>query len=177
LIVVPKEGQKESLEDWLHRELAGSDVSILTYHKEVSRIQQEARQNMTSIALLESIIAIVAALGIAVLNYIFTSQRQSEFGILYALGHGRRKLTRRVLGETSFMILVAWVISALVAMLMMLLLRFGIYEPRGLSFDLLNFTPWLYTLPIPVLVLLITTWSTARTLSKLDPISIIERRG
>jgi len=177
LIVVPKEGQKESLEDWLHRELAGSDVSILTYHKEVSRIQQEARQNMTSIALLESIIAIVAALGIAVLNYIFTSQRQSEFGILYALGHGRKKLTRRVLGETSFMILVAWVISALVAMLMMLLLRFGIYEPRGLSFDLLNFTPWLYTLPIPVLVLLITTWSTARTLSKLDPISIIERRG
>jgi ABC-type lipoprotein release transport system permease subunit len=177
LIVVPKEGQKEALDDWLEGEFAGSDISVLTHRLEVSRIQQEARQNMSAIALLESLIAIVAALGLAVLNYIYTSQRQPEFGVLYALGYGRRKLVGRVFGETSTVIGVAWVISALVSILALFVLRFGLYEPRGLSFDLINFTPWLYTLPIPFLVLLITTLSTARTLSKLDPISIIERRA
>lgn len=177
LLVVPKEGQKDILDEWLESELAKSNVSVLTHRREVSRIQQEARNNMRSIALLESVIAIVAAIGMTVLNYIYTSQRQSEFGILYALGHGRRKLAGRVLAETSFMIAAAWMLSALAAVLMMLSLRFGVYAPRGISFSILNLTPWLYTLPIPVLVLLITTGSTVLTLSKLDPISIIERRA
>jgi len=51
-----------------------------------------------------------------------------------------------------------------------------VFEPRGLAFGLFNLTPWLYTLPIPVLVLAISAGSTARTLSKLDPITIIEGR-
>jgi ABC-type lipoprotein release transport system permease subunit len=176
LIVVPKEGQNVALAAWLEVELIGVDAHVLTYRSEVSRIRQKAQQDMLSIALLEGVIAIVAAGGLAVLNYIFIAQRQSEFGVLYALGHGRRQLVRRLLGETSFTIVVAWGLSALVALIAMLALRYGLYEPRGLTFDLFNLTPWLYTLPIPLIVLAITAGSTARTLSKLDPITIIERR-
>jgi len=176
LIVVPKEGQKDIMDNWLESELAGSEVAVLTHHQEVSRIQQEAHQNMSSIAILESVIAIAAAIGLAVLNYIFTAQRQSEFGVLYALGHDRRQLVGRVLRETSFITVIAWLLSAMVAMIVMLSLRYGLYEPRGLIFSFFNLTPWLFTLPIPIVVLVVTAGSTAWTLSKLDPISIIERR-
>ena len=89
LIVVPKEGQKDALDDWLEGELVGVDASVLTHRSEVSRIRQKAQQDMLSMALLEGVIAIVAAIGLAVLNYIFTAQRQSEFGMLHALGYGR----------------------------------------------------------------------------------------
>lgn len=176
LVVVPKEGQKSVLDDWLEEELVGDNTAVLTHRSELSRVQQKVQQDMQSIALLEGVIAIVAAIGLAALNHIFIAQRQSEFGVLYALGYGRKQLVRRIFGETSFTIVVAWGLSAVIALIAMLILRFGLYEPRGLVFNLFNIVPWFYTLPIPLVVLAITTGSTVRTLSKLDPISIIEKR-
>jgi ABC-type antimicrobial peptide transport system permease subunit len=118
----------------------------------------------------------VAALALAVLNYIFTSQRQAEFGVLHALGYSRMRLVGRVFGETAFTTLASWGMSAILTLLLLLFMRFAVFDPRGLTFNLFNITPWLYTLPIPILVLVVTAGSTARTLSKIDPISIIERR-
>ena len=176
LILLPKAGQKGALDDWLENELAGVDASVLTYRQQVARIQDKARQDMLSIALLEGVIAAVAAIGLAVLNYIFVSQRQAEFGVLHALGYGRRQLVRRVLGETAFTVGIAWGLSAIIGLIGMLVLSFALFAPLGLTFDPFNLTPWLYTLPIPVAVLAVTAGTTARTLSRLDPVSVIERR-
>jgi len=176
LIVVPKTGQKDSLDDWLENELAGAAASVLTHRQQVSRLQQKARQDMFGMALLEVVIGIVAALGLAVLNYVYISQRQSEFGVLHALGYGRLQLVGRVLGETALVTGVAWAATAILWLIGMLCLRFLVFAPQGLTFNLLNFTPWLYTLPIPVAVLVVTSGTTAWTLSRLDPMSIIERR-
>jgi hypothetical protein len=176
LMVVPKAGQKDALDAWLEVELAGGEASVLTYRQEIDRVQAKARQDMLSMALLEGVIAAVAAIGLAVLNYIFISQRQSEFGVLHALGYGRRQLVGRVLGETAFTAGIAWGLSGIIGLMGMLLLRYALFAPLGLSFDLFNITPWLYTLPIPVAVLAVTAGTTARTLSKLDAVSIVERR-
>jgi hypothetical protein len=176
LILVPKAGQKGALDDWLENELAGVAASVLTHRQQVSRIQDKAWQDMLSIAWLEVVIAAVAAFGLAVLNYIFISQRQAEFGVLHALGYDRWQLVRRVLGETAFTVGIAWGLSAIIGLMGMLLLRFALFAPLGLTFDLLSITPWLYTLPIPVAVLAATTGTTARTLARLDPVSVVERR-
>jgi ABC-type lipoprotein release transport system permease subunit len=176
LIVVPKAGQKELLDDWLENELAGPDASVLTYRQQLSLVQEKAQQDMLGIAFLEGILALVAAIALAVLNYIFAAQRQSEFGVLHALGYGRWQLIGRMLKETVFMTGTAWGFSVFITLIAMLLLRFGVFAPRGLTFSLFNLTPWLYTLPIPVAVLAVTTGTTARTLFKLDPVAVIERR-
>jgi ABC-type antimicrobial peptide transport system permease subunit len=131
---------------------------------------------MFAMGLLQSVIAIVTAIALAVLNYIFVSQRQSEFGVLHALGFGRLQLVGRVLWETAFTAGTAWCLSAIIGLIGLLYLRYGLFAPLGLRFDLLNITPWLYTLPIPIAVLAVTGATTARTLTKLDPVSIIERR-
>ncbi len=176
LIVVPKAGQKAALDDWLQNELSGPDASVLTFRQQVASVREKARQDMVGMALLEVVIGIVAALGLAVLNYIYISQRQSEFGILHALGYGRLHLVGRVLGETAFVTGIAWGATALLGLIAMLCLRLALFAPKGLSFDILNIAPWLYTLPIPILVLVVTTGTTTWTLSRLDPMSIIERR-
>jgi ABC-type lipoprotein release transport system permease subunit len=176
LIVVPKAGKKEIMDHWLESELAGLDAAVLTHRKQMASLQQNARSQMLAMALLESVIAIVVALALAVLNYIFVSQRRSEFGVLHALGYARRQLVGRVVRETAFTAGIAWGFSAMVMLLGMLCLRFVIFSPRGLALDLFNITPWLYTLPIPIAVLAVTMVTTARMLSRLDPISIIERR-
>jgi ABC-type antimicrobial peptide transport system permease subunit len=176
LLVVPKAGQKGALDDWLEMELAGIDASVSTYRQEVDRIQNKARQDMLSVALLEGLIAVVAAIGLAVLNHVFTSQRHAEFGVLHALGYSRLHLVGRALRESAFTTGAAWALSAVVALAGMFLMRSAVFAPRGLTFGLSSLTPWLYTLPIPIAVLAVTTGTTARTLSALDAVSIIERR-
>jgi putative ABC transport system permease protein len=176
LFVVPKPGQKQILDDWLKSEVAGIDASVLTYQQELARIRRSAQNQIFSIVVLQAIIAIVAALSIAVLNHIYIAQRQAEFGMLHALGYKRNFLVGRVLQEYGSITLIAWGLSAVLTLLAMVYLRFGVYEPIGLTFKLLKLTPWLYTLPIPTVVLIVTAFTTARTLSKLDPIAIIERR-
>ena len=53
----------------------------------------------------------------------------------------------------------------------------NIYAPAGLSLDLANLTPWLFTLPIPMAVVATSTGTIARTLARLDPVSIVESRS
>jgi ABC-type antimicrobial peptide transport system permease subunit len=176
LIVVPKAGQKDTLDDWLENELVGVDASVLTYHRQVSRARGKAQQDMLAMGLLQSVIAIVTAIALAVLNYIFFSQRQAEFGVLHALGYGRWRLMCRVLWETAFTTGGAWGFSAIIGLIGLIYLRFGVFAPLGLTFDLFDITPWLYTLPIPVSVLAVSVATIARMLSRLDPVGIIERR-
>jgi putative ABC transport system permease protein len=176
LIVVPKAGQKDTLDDWLENELASDGVSVLTYRQQVDRARKSARSMMLAYALLESVIAVVAAIGLAVLNYIFISERQSEFGVLHALGYGRLRLVWRSIGETAFTTGVAWGLSVILFLIGLLALQFAVFAPLGLRLDVFNLTPWLFTLPVPVAVLAVTGGTIARTLGKLDPVSVIERR-
>lgn len=177
LLVVPKPGEKQNVDNWLMQEIAGYQALVLTYDLEISRVRQSAQNQIFSIVVIQAIIAIVAAVGMAVLNHIYITQRQAEFGLLNALGHKRSFLVGRVLLEYGSMTLIAWGLSAALMSVVILYLRFVVYEPIGLTFKLLKLTPWLYTLPIPVTVLLVAAITTARTFSKLDPIAIIERRS
>jgi hypothetical protein len=43
-------------------------------------------------------------------------------------------------------------------------------------FDFFNLTPWFYTLPVPVAVLVVSAGAVGWTLARLDPVTIIERR-
>jgi len=177
LFVVPKPGQKEILDDWLENELVGEEfVQVMTYRQEVVRGQEELAGFMKVMALIEIIIAFVAASALAGLSYIFISQRQVEFGVLHALGFKRIQLIWRVLQEIILTTGVAWFFSTILGLILVLYMRFCIFAPLGLVFDLFNISAWLYTLPIPLAVLAVTAGTTAWTLSKLDPVSIIERR-
>lgn len=176
LLVVPKAGQKALLDDWLEHELPGDGGWVSTYSLEIRRVEEQARSVILTVALLESLIAVVAAGALAVLNYISISQRQSEFGVLHALGHGRPRMIWRTAEETLLTAGAAWGCSALMFLGGLAALKVWVFGPLGLEFNPFNVLPWLSTLPIPAAVLVATAGTTAHTLSKLDPVSIIERR-
>ncbi|MBL7077470.1 MAG: hypothetical protein ISS31_08355 [Kiritimatiellae bacterium] len=176
LIVVPRAGQKDVLDDWLESKVASDDVLVLTYRQQYARHQEHMRNILSTMGLLEVVFTVVTAVALAVLNYISVSQRRSELGVLSALGHGNWRLVWRLLRETMFTTGTAWGVSIGLCLLGMLALRSTVFVPFGLRLNLANPIPWLFTLPIPVAVLAVTSGTVARTLSKLDPVSIIERR-
>jgi hypothetical protein len=71
---------------------------------------------------------------------------------------------------------VAWLIGAVVCAAGMVYMQANVYAPRGLTLDFFNPAPWLFTLPMPVSVIVVSTGLVAWTLSRLDPVAVIERR-
>jgi ABC-type lipoprotein release transport system permease subunit len=176
LIIVPKAGQKTTLDAWLESQIDGMRRIVLTYGNQEAWLQEAMNTALFTFSLMESIIALVAALALAGLNYIFVTQRQAEFGVLNALGFGRLQLVWRVARESLFTTGVAWLLGLLGCGVILVYLQYGLYAPSGLTIDFFNPTPWLFTLPVPVAVLAVSAGAVAWALSRLDPVTVIERR-
>jgi hypothetical protein len=177
ILVVPVVGRKNQLDAWLEESVASERTRVETYDT-----WQKDRRDLVQMMLLvfgavEGTVAIVAALALAILSYLFFNQRREEFGILHALGHSRRWLVRRTVGETVSVVAVAWLIGAAVCLAGLGYVWATVCSPRGLDLELLNPVPWLFTLPMLLAVVTIGAGLVSWMLAKLDPVSIIERRS
>jgi ABC-type lipoprotein release transport system permease subunit len=177
LLVVPAEGRKDELDDWLEKNVASTQTFVQTYDTQYREVQQAKKAILLVCAALESIIAVVAAIALAVLNYIFFAQRREEFGVLHAMGRSRPWLVLRAVRETISVVGLAWLIGAVVCVTGLILAQVYIYAPKGMSIDFSILTPWLFTLPIPLAVVAASAGVVAWMLSKFDPVSVIERRA
>lgn len=176
LFVVPTEGRKDELDAWLEENVDSAQTDVATYNAKYSELQQTMRDEALIFAATEGGIAIVAAIAVATMSYIFFVQRREEFGVLHTVGRSRLWLILRTVRETGSVVAVAWLISAVVYGVSLICAQAIVYAPRGLSLDLFNPIPWLFTLPIPLTIVLASAGTIARMLSRLDPVSIIERR-
>jgi ABC-type lipoprotein release transport system permease subunit len=176
LLAIPNEGHEAELAAWLEQHVASPQTEVSTYEAVYRDAQQTLVALVTLFVAVESIIAIIAAVALAALNHIFFAQRRDEFGILYAIGRSRPWLIFRTVKETGSAVGLAWLLGAAVCMAGLLVAQDAIYGPRGLSLNLANLTPWLFTLPIPLVVIAVSSGTIGRMLRKLDPVSTIERR-
>jgi len=177
LLVIPTDGHKSELDEWLEKHVASEQTAVRTYETQLSRHRQDTLILLLLFGIVESIIAVVAAVALAVLSYTFFTQRREEFGILHAMGCRRLWLVLRTAGETTSVVIVAWLIGAAVCMAGLAYLQVGLYAPKGLTLNFFNPVPWLFTLPTPLAVVAVSTGLVAWMLSRLDPVSIIERRS
>jgi hypothetical protein len=176
LLVVPTVGEKSELDDWLEKEVASAQTSVRTYDTQYGELQEATRGTLLLFAGLESVLAVIAAVALAVLNYIFFAQRRDEFGVLHAMGRSRVWLILRAAGETISAVAAAWLLGALVCVIGLVIAQANIFGPKGVSLDFTNLAPWLFTLPIPIAVVIASAGVVAWLLFRLDPVSIIERR-
>jgi ABC-type lipoprotein release transport system permease subunit len=177
MLILAGAGREAELEAWLEQDVASAQTEVVTYAATHLETQETALALVALFAGVESIIAIIAAIALAALNHIFFAQRQDEFGILHAIGRSLPWLVFRTVKETGTMVGLAWLLGAAVCIVALLAVQNAVYGPRGLSLNLANLMPWLFTLPIPLAVVAASAGTIAWTLSKLDPVSIIERRA
>jgi predicted lysophospholipase L1 biosynthesis ABC-type transport system permease subunit len=151
-------------------------TTVWTYAMASRVLRRASRGLFLMIAVVESIVAAVAAIALAALNTIFFGQRKDEFGVLNALGKGRLWLILRTVKETTTVVGLAWLIGAAICVAGLLLAQANIYAPQGLTMDFFNPAPWLFTLPIPLAVFAASAGAIAWMLRGLDPVAVIERR-
>jgi len=174
-LVLPVEGREPEVEAWLEESIASPRVSVTTFRKNYQTHREGERDGLQIMVLTEAFIVTVAIIGLSILNTIFFTQRRDEFGILYAVGHSRTRLLTRTLRESVGVVSVAWLVGAALCVAF-LFYQSNVCVGMGSRLDLLNIRPWLFTFPIPLAVVAASTGTIARTLSKLDPVSIIERK-
>jgi len=175
-LIIPFQGNKNDLDIWLEDSVASAQTEVTTYQVRLRKYQQTIQAMLLMITGVEFIIAVVAAFALSILNHIFYSERKEEFGLLNAIGRSRLWLVLRTVKETASVVGIAWLIGALVCVASILIAKIAIYTPQGLNLDLFNPVPWLFTLPIPLAVIAVGAGTISRTLSRLDPVAIIERR-
>jgi len=176
LLIAPVPGQRAALDAWLATEIASEQRTVETHNSQQEWFQEASKVGLLALTLMESIIALVAALALAGLNYVFIMQRQIEFGVLSALGFNRRQLVWRATRETVLITTFAWAVGLVGCTGVLLHLNYNVYAPVGFRLDFLDPTPWLYTLPIPIAVLGVSAGAVAWILTRLDPVAVIERQ-
>ena len=182
LLIIPREGQKQTLDNWLegadgrHPGVDSTQTRIIIHDIEEREYREMMTGTVLTFAALEYMIAAVAAIALATLNHIFFTQRREEFGILNAIGRSRRWLVLRTMKETGSVAGIAWVVGAVLCGIGLLGVQSFVYGPRGLTVDFFSLSPWLLTLPLPLTVIAASAGVVAWMLIRLDPVSIIERR-
>jgi ABC-type lipoprotein release transport system permease subunit len=176
MFLVPAEGRKAEMDSWLEENVASPQTAVQTYDVFHAKFQQTMIGAFFMFAVVESVIAIVAAVALATLNYIFFAQRREEFGTLHAMGYSRRWLVLRTVKESASAAALAWLIGAAACIAGLIYIQVNLYAPKGLSLDFGNLAPWLFTFPIPLAVVVASAGTIAWILSRLDPVAVIERR-
>jgi ABC-type antimicrobial peptide transport system permease subunit len=176
LLVIPRQGQKQALDSWLEGSVASTQAQVITHVMREREYREMMTATVLTFAALEYMVAAVAAIALATLNHIFFTQRREEFGILNALGRGRRWLVLRTMKETGSVAGIAWIVGAVLCGIGLLGVQSLVYGPRGLTVDFTSLSPWLLTLPLPLTVVAASAGVVAWMLHRLDPVSIIERR-
>lgn len=176
LLVLPREGRKSEMDAWLEESVASEQTAVRVF----DRIQMDYRIAAWAVLVLfgiiEGVIAVVAAVALAILSYTFFIQRRDEFGVLHALGHSRRWLVQRTARESASVVAVAWLLSVVLCGIGLIYMQEAVFAPRGMTFNLFSPAPWVFTLPMPMAVVTVSAGLIARTLRKLDPVTVIERR-
>jgi ABC-type lipoprotein release transport system permease subunit len=175
-LIIPVAGQEAEVEAWLEKSIASPQVTVETFGSTYRSLTKFRMSLFLFLATTESILAIAAALALAILNTIFVSQRRDEFGTLHAVGHGRAGLVVRTLRESTSIAAIAWLIGAVCCAILVLGTQSIVYAPRGMTLSLTNVTPWLFTLPIPLVSIAASAGTIGWALSRLDPVAVIERR-
>jgi ABC-type antimicrobial peptide transport system permease subunit len=176
LLIIPRQGQKQALDDWLEHSLDPTRVNVITHAIKAREYKEMTTTTVLILALLEYMIAAVAAIALATLNHIFFTQRRQEFGILNAIGRSRRWLVLRTMKETSSILGIAWVIGAVACAGGLLAVQNLVYGPRSLSVNFFNPMPWMLTMSLPLTVILVSAGAVTWMLRGIDPVSIVERR-
>jgi len=177
LLVVAKDGRKAAMDRFLRDIAASGRIEVWIYEEWVEKIYTEIATLYLLVGLVELVFTTIVAVAGGFISYLNFRQRRGEFAIRHALGHSRVGLICQALLETLGLAGAAWVGGEIVGTVILAWLAVTFYEPQGMVMNWLNPITLLFTLPIPVLVTLAGVFPVAWSLSRMDPISIIERRA
>jgi len=173
-IVVAKPGRVAELNAFL-RTL--KDVKVYDKARAVDDVTQGFDRILLVIRFISALLIIVVSFVVGLINNIFFAQRVDEFAVLMAIGHTQRRVFRMVAGETAGLMAMSWTLGMASGVAVFAAFRALVMEPRGIPLPLWQPGPILTSLALPVVAQAFAVVTVLGRLRRLDPVTIIERRG
>ena len=174
LLVVAKPGRTDAMNAWL-RELP--DVKLYDRAQAVEDVSEGFDRILLILNFVSITLIVVVSVVVGMIHSIFFGQRMDEFAVLLAIGHTRRRLLRKVSLETAGLMAVSWTAGLAGAVAVLAVFRAAVLQPLGVEIPLVQPLAVAVSLSLPVVAHLFATVTVLRRLRRLDPVSIIERRG
>lgn len=175
LLVAARAGHKAAVDDFLETAIRSEYTEVETFAI-LARTYGIARFGVYVIfGIVNSVVAIVMALTVGIINRIAITNRLSEFGLLHALGRHKGQLIRRLTLETAAVAGLGYLVGLGIALAIMLWLKNSLFYNLGVEVNLLNLAPFLFVLPIPLITVALTFLSVKRIFARLDAVAIVER--
>ena len=169
-------GQEAELEAFLDS-LPSEEVFVIHRSFAQRRFKSLTTNIDTIIWILNVGSIVVLSLALGLLNIIFFMQRANEFGLLAALGYARQFLVRRTFLEVAVTAVAGWVTGILFTYGIYSALNALLFVPRGLeALSVLTGRIFLFTVPVPITVMIFSVAIVMWQLWRMDPVTIIERR-
>ncbi|MBV8879718.1 MAG: ABC transporter permease [Planctomycetaceae bacterium] len=173
-IVVAKPGRTAELNRYL-RTL--KDVKVYDKARAVDDVTQGFDRIILVFRFISVLLIVVVSFVVGLINNIFFSQRIDEFAVLMAIGHTQKRLFRMVAGETAALMAVSWTLGLGLGIGLFAAFRALVMDPRGIPLPLWQPGPVLVSLILPIVAQAFAVGTVLGKLRRLDPVTIIERRG
>lgn len=169
-------GDQDRLDRWADRAFKGERAQVFAYFK----LEKDTNEMFTILYKILNVVigmlVLVITLMMGMLINIYQSQRLVEFGLLQALGYTKRHLLGRVLRETLSVVLFGWLLGVGAAFLLLNITKAILMDPKAFALDTLDPTAFIYTIPVPIAILIVATLTVVTRFRRFDPVSIVERR-
>jgi ABC-type lipoprotein release transport system permease subunit len=176
--IFPKESDQqkaENLFDEMKKEDPLNQLEIKNYRKEIVFLNDLNKTFDSVNWILNGIITLTLCSVMILLNQINIFLRQSEVGVLLAIGYTKLKLLRRFTLEGLFQISISYILGMLLLNFICFLVNRFFFDPLAIS-QISPWTPdifWL-SLPLPIISFVSTFVLYGFRFYKIDPVSLIE---
>jgi hypothetical protein len=176
LIFAKDPAQQPKLDDWTLDHFKGKRAQVFAYKK----VRKESDSMFNTLfkilnVVIGTLVTIVTIM-MAMLINIYQSQRLVEFGLLQAIGYTKRRILTRVLTETVMVILGGWAMGLVLSIGALKVADAVLMQPKAFALEVFDPKAYLYTIPLPICILLVAGGSVVLRFRKFDPVGVVERR-
>lgn len=177
-LLVAKQGySQEKLDSDIEKVIDKSRARAWTYEGLLKATQSALVNLYLILNIVVGTIVVSIAFVCGLLSNIYFTQRLPEVATLSAIGYPRKDLLRRAVGETILFCAIGWSLGVILTVCFMKAIQIVFLTPKGLLLNPFDPQALVFTIPLPFMVSGVAWLTLGVRLSRLDPVSIIERRA
>jgi ABC-type lipoprotein release transport system permease subunit len=176
IVVAKNPAEQDRLDRWADKHFKGQRAAILAYFQIEKNTDEMFRTLYQILNVVIGTLVIVITFMMGMLINIYQSQRIVEFGLLQAIGYTKRQILSRVLTETAMVVVVGWLFGLLAAYGLLNVANATLMAPRAYAINPVDKVAYLYSLPMPIAILVVAAATITVRFKNFDPIGVVERR-
>lgn len=167
---------QEKLDRWAVKAFKGQRAQVFAYYVLDEQTNEMFSTLFRILNVVIGTLVLVITIMMAMLINIYQAQRIVEYGLLQAIGYTKKQLLGRALREVLFVVIFGWFLGVGVSYSLLELVKAIMMDPNAYALNPLEPRAYLYTVPIPIAILVVSFTTVYMKFRRFDPVGVVERR-